>query len=376
MLNIDEIVKLNLFIQQTTSSSSTWDKGLIIDATPDDVDKRVDVYESAAEVAAAGYAADSPEYKAALAYFSAQPAPSAVLIGHRALLGDPGDEDREAETYADTLAACIAENKDFYGVYFCDALAAEDIIAVAGVLDSWKRGMLFYAVTDSIADATDANGTLAQVMAAKTNRAIGIVCTDADDAAALMGTAMGKARAHESTSFSLFGSSVPGATVYDNVTQTQVDAVHGLNGNIYVARGYTHNLLEKGAVASGLRFDEVFYLDQIVSDCQDALVGLIVDSDFKLAQTAETSALFDSALATILEGYYGRGILATAAWRGQAHGALNTGDSVEHGYYIYMDSYDNQSQADREAKKAVPITVCLCLSGSVESVELNIYAQR
>ena len=43
---------------------------------------------------------------------------------------------------------------------------------------------------------------------------------------------------------------------------------------------------------------------------------------------------------------------------------------------LYADSYDNQTAADREAHKAMPITCCLCLAGSVESVALNVYVQR
>jgi hypothetical protein len=40
-----------------------------------------------------------------------------------------------------------------------------------------------------------------------------------------------------------------------------------------------------------------------------------------------------------------------------------------------VDTFDNQTTADRAAHKAMPITVLLCLSGSVESVVINLDVQ-
>lgn len=55
---------------------------------------------------------------------------------------------------------------------------------------------------------------------------------------------------------------------------------------------------------------------------------------------------------------------------------MHTGDRINGGYSVYIPSYSTQSVADREAHKAMPITVCVCLVGTVESVEINVSIQR
>ena len=53
-------------------------------------------------------------------------------------------------------------------------------------------------------------------------------------------------------------------------------------------------------------------------------------------------------------------------------GPLRAGDTVENGYALWADSYDNQSDADRAAHKAVPIQVGLVLAGSIESIVITV----
>ena len=67
-----------------------------------------------------------------------------------------------------------------------------------------------------------------------------------------------------------------------------------------------------------------------------------------------------------------RGVLATAPWRGAEVGSLQPGDMVENGYLLWADSYDLQSDAVRQAHKAMPVHIALCLAGSVESLVINI----
>ena len=51
---------------------------------------------------------------------------------------------------------------------------------------------------------------------------------------------------------------------------------------------------------------------------------------------------------------------------------LRAGDTVENGYALWADSYDNQSDADRAAHKAVPVQVALVLAGSIESIVITV----
>ena len=48
---------------------------------------------------------------------------------------------------------------------------------------------------------------------------------------------------------------------------------------------------------------------------------------------------------------------------------------LENGYALWADSYDSQPDADRQAHKAMPISVALTLAGSLESVVINVNVQ-
>ena len=113
----------------------------------------------------------------------------------------------------------------------------------------------------------------------------------------------------------------------------------------------------------------------IAADLQSAAVSLLADNTGKMPQTDDSTAMFVNAFSGILAGYSDRKVIASARWRGAALGSIQTGDVIENGYALWADSYDNQSDADRAAHKAVPIQVALTLSGSLESVVINVNVQ-
>ncbi len=53
-------------------------------------------------------------------------------------------------------------------------------------------------------------------------------------------------------------------------------------------------------------------------------------------------------------------------------GLLHAGDTVENGFALWADSYNDQPDADRAAHKAVPIQVGLILAGSIESIVITV----
>ena len=53
-------------------------------------------------------------------------------------------------------------------------------------------------------------------------------------------------------------------------------------------------------------------------------------------------------------------------------GPLHAGDTVENGFALWADSYDDQPDADRAAHKAVPIQVGLAMAGSIESIVITV----
>ena len=386
MLNIDPVVKVNVNVGTAMASAGVFDVGAILTATagtgtPLTTTSRYAVYSSLSEVLN-GVASTKPAfadttdvYSAAAKYFGVTPAPDTFVV----VFYDTSENTTDTPTAA--MVDAISKGADIYGVYYSPksgettANVKANIIAIASALEAQNRGVEFYGVTGTVSSATTAGSTLADVFATGSKRAIGLYCTtDVDDAAGLMGAAMGLSKANDTSAFALCYKSVASVTV-NSISQSDVDDLKELNGNVYVQRTRARAFVENGATASGLRFDDVLYLDRMAYEIQQGIYALIADSPTKLPQTDSTSAIFLNEIARILDNYYNYGVLAEAAWRGAVVGGVNPGDIIEHGHCEFAQPFAEQTTADRALRKAMPITILLCLSGSVESIVINVDVQ-
>ena len=182
---------------------------------------------------------------------------------------------------------------------------------------------------------------------------------------------MGLELSHKGSAFALCYKTINGIVPSD-LKQSEVENLKALNCNVYVTRGFTHYLLENGTAANGQRYDEVLYVDKIAEDLQNAAVALLADNPDKLPQTDDSTAQFINRFSSILMGYTDRGVLASAVWRGADAGPLRNGEIVENGFMLWADSYDDQSEADRAAHRAVPVQCALCLAGSIENLIITV----
>ena len=367
MLSIETIARVTVNAVRSASQPTSFDTGLLMVrdlnfAAARRLNSVSNSSEAATLLTSFGFDDTTEAYKAAQKYFAASPSPSRLLV-----FCYPS-----SETPVQALDAVLDLTSDFYGVAYMFSLTAEDYLTLHTHISGLdKPMMLFIPVTGTPASVVAADSLLDQLHSANAKRAVVIYASVLSDAAAVMGTAMGLQASHAASAFSLCYKTVGGIQPSD-LTQSQVDAIEALNGNVYVTRGYSHHLLEKGSTPSGWRYDEVLYLDSIAQDLQNAAVSLLAENPDKLPQTDDASVQFMNAFSSILAGYTSRGVLATAVWRGTAVGSIQPGDYLENGYAMWADSYDNQSEADRAAHKAVPIQVALTLAGSLESVVITV----
>ena len=367
MLSVSTIARVVMNTQRAAATPTPFDTGLLlIKDTNYAAAKRLKSYASAAEAAAGlladGFAATTEAYKAAQKYFGASPAPSRLLVSCYPT----------SETPVQALDTVLDQTADFYGIALADTVTDENILIlethIAGLA---KPAMLFIPLIGTPANVVAEDSLLDKLNRKASRRTIATYATATSDAAAVMGTAMGQQLAHAASAFSLCYKTINGITP-STLTQSQVDAIEALGGNVYITRGYTHHLFEKASTPSGYRYDEILYLDMIAEDLQNAAVTLLAENPDKLPQTDDASAQFINVFSSILMTYTTRGVLATAAWRGAAVGTLQAGDYLENGFLLWADSYDNQSEADRAAHKAVPIQAALTLAGSLESVVITV----
>ncbi len=370
MLSINTIARVVVNTVRTAASPASFDTGLLlVQENPFSVSDRLHSYGSAAEAVAGltemGFLPTSEIYRAAVKYFAASPTPSRLLVSCHPV----------SETLVQALDAVLDRTAEFYGVMACDAVSAADYLAFAQHVESLSVPlMVFVPVTGTVSSAIASNAVLDKLHSAGIKRAVPFYCTAASDCAAVMGTAMGLELSHKGSAFALCYKTVQGIQP-SSLTQTEVDSLKALGCNVYVARGYTHLLLENGSVASGGRYDEVLYVDKIAEDLQNAAVTLLAENPDKLPQTDDSTAQFINRFSSILMGYTDRGVLASSLWRGSDIGPVKNGDVVENGFLLWADSYDDQSDADRAAHKAVPVQVALTLAGSIESIVITVNVQ-
>ena len=367
MLSLNSIVEVVVNAARGGASGTAFSTGLILAvASGNSVTEaqRLRLFFSAADMLAdesGDFTVSSPAYLAAKSYFEAEPAPDRVYVS----LYPTG------ESPSDALDAVLDRTADFYGVYACENNAAK-VLALAGHLQELKaHAILFCSATGTVADATAASGLPAGLHSLATPRACAIYGADAYAAAALMGTAMGLSRSAGDKPFSLCYKEVAGMQPTE-LTESQIASLKALNCNVYITRGLNRKLLENGTVASGLRFDEILFMDRIATDLQEAALALLTENTGRLPQTDETSAVFINRFSAILADYAARDVITTAPWRSSNIGRLERGDIVENGYLLWADSYDLQTDADRLAHKAMPIHAALCFAGSVESLMINV----
>ncbi len=367
MLSISTIAQVIVNAQRATVAATPFDTGLLMIKDSNYLAaKRLKSYGSSAE-AAAGLAADgfgdtTQAYQAAQKYFAASPAPTKLLVSCYP----------SSETAVQALDHILDMTAGFYGVAYADAIADADWMTLVTHAEGLiKPVVLFAPLIGTPANVVAANSLLDRLHAAGARRVVAMYAGAVSDAAAWMGTAMGLQMAHTDSAFSLCYKAVGGIQPSE-LTQSQVDAIEALGGNVYVTRGYTKRMLEEGTTPSGYRYDEVLYMDCIAEDLQNAAVALLADNPDKLPQTDDASTQFIAAFSSVLAGYTARGILATSKWRGSAVGNLQPGDYLENGYMLWADSYDHQSEADRAAHRAVPIHVALTMAGSVESIVIMV----
>lgn len=370
MLSINTIARVAVNTIRASAAPSSFDTGLIMVQDPGFTDsRRLQTYHSAVEAAdgleALGFSTTSEAYKAAVKYFAASPAPGRLLVSCFP----------EGEDIRDSLDAVLNITGDFYGVMICGTLTPVNWQAFAQYVEALPRPlMLFVPVTGTPSSAVEANGILDRLYEAQVKRAFPFYCSALSDCAAVMGTAMGLELSHKASAFALCYKTVNGIRPSE-LTQPQVESLKALNGNVYVTRGYTHFLLENGTVSNGQRYDEVLYVDKIAEDLENAAVALLAENPDKLPQTDDSTAQFINRFSSVLMSYTDRGVLASAAWRGADIGPVRNGDVVENGFLLWAGSYDDQSDADRAAHKAVPVQVALTLAGSIESVVITVNVQ-
>lgn len=364
-LSLDPIVRVIVNLSNRAATRRGFDLGLIIggsDVIPGD--ERIRIYSGVNYMLEDGFTADSPEYKAALLYFSAQKAPTRLAVGVAV----------SGETALAAVQACRMANSEWYAFQFCD-IGDSNVPDVAAYVESAQPSTSFFFTTESEDIYNNVSGNLFEELKGKSyRRTLGQYSTTPYAVTSIMGYAMGANTGTRNSAYTLAYKTEPGVTA-EPLSNTRVENIKANYGNVYINRGEYYNVFEQGVTFGNIPFDEIINLDKLANDIQLGIMDLLYQYP-KIPQTEGGITQLVAAITEPLEQAVLIGFVAPGVWKGQDILNLEYGDYLPKGYLVQPDSLDDQAQADRENRIAPTIYVAIKLAGAIEHVIVQVDVNR
>lgn len=371
-LDLKTIINISVNLASRSAARKGYNVALILGSSSVIAkEERVRIYTSVSAMQSDGFTTESEEYKAALLYFSANSSPQKLAVGVKA----------EEESFLEAAQACRAKNGEWYVLIPLNA-EISDISELADWVEAVTPDTILAYTTDDEAVLSEAaGGGIFKALKEKNySRSFGQYSGNGYAVAATMGYAMGKNRGTSNSAFTLAFKELPGVTT-DDLTETQVQYVcgdrntEGVNGNVYVTRQDSYDILQMGCMADGTYFDEVLNLDMLKNDITLNVMDLLT-STAKIPATNSGVAQIINVINVACNKYVNTGFIAPGIWNGGEVLDLENGTMLDSGYVVMAEDVDDQSQADRDARIAPPIYVCVKLAGAIHYVTIEVNVNR
>lgn len=304
------------------------------------------------------------------------------------------------------ISAAMAMNSNSSGAYVAQGAAAETAVAAAALFDEYY-GQTWYALeipsaidADHIAvggyiEATD-NKHIYGVATQEAGALSAVSTTDiaavlagfgykkstvqfssnnAYSIASLLGRAINVDYNENSSVITLMYKQEPGI-VPENLTSTQANALENKNCNVFTAYNNNTAIIQYGTMASGDFIDEITFSDWLAVTVMNNVYNLLYTPKTKIPQTDAGTHLIVTTCEAVLSQAVRNGGLAPGVWNSDGFGTLKQGDYLPKGFYVYAPPVALQFQADREARKSVPIQIAAKLAGAIHTVDIRINISR
>lgn len=330
-------------------------------------DVRVKAYGEPDEMIEEGFAIDDPLYLGAVEYFKQQDNLGASLSEIYIIAV------ADNESYVTALTDARAKSSEWYGFSTCEFLSDADIEAIADAVEPMEATMYLGVTNSSDAKIESENNIIKKINAKKYKRTIITWNENEYFGCGLLGYAMGANTGLINSAYSLKYKQIAGQ-IASALTTSEVNVIEKYYGNCYVKRADAQ--YEQGTCASGVWFDEMINLDKLVNDIQLNVYDLL----YSIPKEPQTEAGHNDIAGSISQaceqakkiGFIGEGL----KWRRPSILALSKGDVLPTGYLIQWEDVNEQSDADRDARKSQPFYVCINLAGAIHSVVIQVNVSR
>lgn len=369
-LPVSSVVNVSISLAALAAGPRSFGSLLILGTTSGVIDKieRMREY-SGIDGVAEDYGVDDTEYKAALAYFGQSPKPRTLYIGYWDKTG--------SESVQAAVAECLQSLK-WYGLTIAADLTDIEVDAVAALIEASDPVRMFGYTTqqeDSLS-ATSTTDTAYKLKNKNYRRTFVIFSSDNPYAAAsVFGRAFSVNFMGTNTTITLKFKQLPGIAAED-LKISEASALKAKNCNVFASYNNGTSILQEGVMCDGAFFDEVHGLDWLQNHLETALWNLYYTSTTKIPQTPAGMNRQCTVLERACEQGLTNGLLGEGQWNGDSFGALETGDYLPKGFYVYANSLDDQAQSEREARKAPVFQIASKLAGAIHFADVIVSVNR
>lgn len=294
--------------------------------------------------------------------------------GTKSVAGSP------QESLADCIALMLDKGRSWYCLHLATAqtLTDDDYIDVAGAIESASDAHLFgVTITKTdVLDAQDDEDLGSKLKGKGYNRTFAVYSSDNHHAdCSVFGRFATINYEGISTTITAKFKQCPDVTP-EELTTTQANTLESKHVNVFVTYDNDTSILQEGVMCGGNFIDEMTGLDWLQDKVQTAVYNVLYTSTTKIPQTDSGIQRIVAKITQCLDAAVQNGFVAPGVWGGDPVGVVESGDYLPSGYYIYAQSVDDQDQADREARKAPPITCLIKLAGAVHFVDVSINVYR
>lgn len=159
------------------------------------------------------------------------------------------------------------------------------------------------------------------------------------------------------------------------LTASQATALATKHANVFVQYNNNTAITQEGTMANGDFVDEVYGLDWLQNAVQTAYWNCLYGST-KVPQTNAGIAKLTTAVSAACKQAQNNGLLAEGQWNTNGFGALNEGDMLNNGYYIFAPRIETQSQAERETRWAPTLQIAAKMAGAIHGGAVIINVNR
>lgn len=164
--------------------------------------------------------------------------------------------------------------------------------------------------------------------------------------------------------------------VAEDLTTTQANVLQAKRCNVFTSYVNDTAIIQYGVMSGPRWIDETHGLDWFKDSVQNSVYTLLYTSTTKIPQTDAGANQLVNAVQSACDQAVTNGFFAPGVWNGAEFGQLTTGQFLNQGYYIYAQPIAQQSQADRDARIAPPITVAGKLAGAIQEADILVNINR